>query len=271
MLNKNDPIQDTCFIILRHVRNPIHKDLWKECLRCIRSLYKDELVLIIDDNSDQTLIENLDKEYEWMMHNVKIVPSTFIGAGEILPFYYFHKLRPANNAIILQDSMFIQKPFDINLINNLENIKFLWHFHFSCQPKFSDPNMNFVHMQTTMLNKLDYSNELISLFTSCKWVGCFGSSCIININFLDLLDKKYNFLKLVHHINNRDARQILERTISIMVLYELRTNQNIMSNIGNISIFGDIWFNHPHKFQFTFDDYKKNKLNIPLIKCWNSR
>lgn len=256
------------FIFPRHVRNPDHKDIWKECVKCIRTYYKTEPILIIDDNSDQNLIEDFNENDKWIMNNVEVIQSEFKGAGELLPYYYYYIKRLSKKAIFINDSMFIQKPFDKDIINNLENIQFLWDFDPHIQPFFTKYEQSF-HMygliQTKLLMEFKEGNKLVEYFNAFQWRGCFASTVIINIDYLDHLQNTYNFLKIINIINNRDLRQILERTIAILSSYDLQKK-----NIINQSLFGNI-FNHPFAFKYSFEDYKNNKIDYPLIKCWNSR
>ena len=275
IVNKYNNLPDLCFFFPRHVRKSIHKDIWKECLKGIRKNYPTEQIFIIDDNSDKNLIDEFDNELIWMMNNVNVINSAFPGAGELLPFYYFHLLKPAKKAVFISDSMFIQKPFDKNIIDNLQDVRFLWHFGHSSEPLFAvNTEMNdnkiyyFFNIMHSLLQNLNYNNDLINLFNSTDWVGCFAASCIINLNFMDILVSKYNFLKLLNFIVNRDMRQMLERIFALVVLFELQNKPNIKDSI---SIFGDIWYYQQGSFTFSFDDYKNTKLDLPIVKCWNSR
>ena len=58
--------------------------------------------------------------------NLTYIKSEFPGRGEILGYYYFHKLKPTNNAIIIHDSVFINQHIEYNARNKCE---FLWRFN----------------------------------------------------------------------------------------------------------------------------------------------
>jgi hypothetical protein len=260
-------LPELAIIFPRHVRNPNHKDLWKECLKCARTHYKDVPIVIIDDNSIPDLIEPLCEDQQWMMHNVTVVNTDFIGAGEMLPYYYFYKLRPARKAIIISDSMFIQKPFDDSLINNIVDIKFLWSFEYYCLPDCYKTHLEFYYKQIHLLSNLKEGAGISDLYASQKWVGCFGSASIITLDFLDKLEQKYNFVQIVKHIHNRDMRQLLERVVGLVAIYEKQEWSR-----ADISIFGDI-FTYPNAFNNTYADYKNNQVDpkLYIAKCWNSR
>jgi hypothetical protein len=110
----------TGFIIVRHVNSKITDYYWKECYSCIRKWYTDP-ILIIDDSSNK----------EWLTENIQIDNCQTIydtenkGCGELLGYYYFHKLKPFDSAVIIHDSVFIQRKVDFCLN---ENMRFLWTF-----------------------------------------------------------------------------------------------------------------------------------------------
>ena len=75
------------FLMTRHVNSEKSNAYWQEAYRCIRAIYPDVLVLIIDDNS---LPEYLKIESETpSLRNVWIIQSEFQGRGELLAYYYF--------------------------------------------------------------------------------------------------------------------------------------------------------------------------------------
>jgi hypothetical protein len=201
------------------------------------------------------------------MENVIVINTDFIGAGEMLPYYYFYKLRPARKAIIISDSMFMQKPFDKEMFDNIRDIKFLWSFEFYCLPDCYQTYPEFHYNQIHLLMNLKEGAKLAELYTSQQWVGCFGSTCIITLDFLDKLEEKYNFTQIVKHIHNRDMRQLLERLVGLVAIYEKGAY-----NKQDISVFGDI-FTYPNPFNYTFSDYKNKPVDtkLTIVKCWNSR
>ena len=252
-------MNDLIFILSVSIKESKHKELWKECVRCIRIFYKEIPIIIIIDNCDIALLEIEENDYP--KSNIIFIKSEFNGAGEFLPYYYFYKLKLAKKAIFLQDSIFIKKPFDEEEINEIENIRFLWYFSTN---KYDNYNM-----QIELLSNLNYNNELIELYNNENlWNGCMGSVCIITLEFLELLENKYKLFNLITRINNREKRCCLERLIAIISFNELKWNKN---DIKSYSIYGFINEYMGLPFQLTFEIYKKINLNLPLIKCWNSR
>ena len=107
------------FIILRHVNNELTDKYWKRSYQCIRKYYPENKIMIIDDNSNYKYITNIE------LYNTVIVDSTYKKRGEILPYYYFLKLKPFKKAVIFHDSVFINSYIDFNKI---EKYKLIWDF-----------------------------------------------------------------------------------------------------------------------------------------------
>lgn len=242
------------FLFPRHVSQPAHRDIWKECLRSIRTHYKTEPVVIIDDNSTPEFIEPLSQDDEWLMRNVTVVQSEFPRAGEVLPYYYFHKLRPCQKAVIINDSMFVRKPFDPAVIDGVNDVKFLWDFG-----SISDnPGL-----QIEMYGKMRDSDRFAQLQNSGAWTGCFASASIMDIGFIDRLQNNYDFLKVAAFMDSREKRCAFERVLAVACACE-------RGNINDISLFGNI-YSHPSSFSYSFEAYKANPFDLPVVKCWNSR
>lgn len=236
------------FIICRCVKNLAHSFLWVECYRCIRKYY-DNKIIIIDDNSNQNLIKNIP------LVNTTIIKSEFYGSGEILPYYYFYHLKPFDQAVILHDNMFINKKINFGLKSG---IKFLWHFN-GLQYSNNSREMELIRC-------LKNNNNLLKLYSSGRWAGCFGAACVINYNFLNTLIRKYDLFRLIPHIRTRDDRMAFERIIGLLATAE---NQLLGDN-G--SFFGSI-FNHPLNFSLTYNLYKSSNLysNNYMTKVWSGR
>ena len=80
------------------------------------------------DNDD--IMDSPAKSIWEELPNLTYIKSEFKGRGEILGYYYFHKIRPSKKAIILHDSVFINEPIRYNNHNPCE---FLWRIpHETC-------------------------------------------------------------------------------------------------------------------------------------------
>jgi hypothetical protein len=223
------------FIIIRHVNNKITDYYWKECYNCIRKFY-DNPILIIDDSSKKEFInENI------VLKNCTVIYDTeHKGAAELLPYYYFHLLKPFDTAIIIHDSIFIQSHIKFELSED-ENIRFLWNFR-HC---FNDEIFDWIRDLT---NNVLYSEELINFYHQKHlWMGCFGVMSVIRWSFLDKINQKHQiFSKLLPHVVSRETRHALERLFALIACFNDETIKP--------AIFGDIhsYFN---RYDMTFSDY----------------
>jgi serine/threonine protein kinase len=111
-------MNQTGFIILRHVNDEITNNYWKLSYDCIRKYYPEHQVLIIDDNSN--------KEYltEHPLYKTTIINSEYPGRGELLPYYYYLKEKYFENAIT-----FVPKSIQDLKQRLSEASKILQHFH----------------------------------------------------------------------------------------------------------------------------------------------
>ena len=106
------------FIILRHVRCETTNKYWMICYDCIRTHYLDNKIIIIDDDSDYTFITKKS------LYKTRVIQSEYPKRGELLPYYYYLQFKLFNIAVILHDSVFIQKPMDFHV----DTYKLIWEF-----------------------------------------------------------------------------------------------------------------------------------------------
>jgi len=206
------------FIIPRCVKKEEHNNAWHTCYNTIRKYYT-EPIIFIDDNSDKNIIKDIP------MINTIVIESQFKGSAEILPYYYYHLLKPFEKAVIMQDSMSFLKKFDFENYK-LKDVIFLWHF---------TRNLNHhIDQEKFMLNLLS-KPELIQLYESKNWKGSLGGSSFITYKFLDMLQIKYNFLRWVDVLNkDKKYRYSFERAFAVMCWYESESLKE------NASINGDL-------------------------------
>jgi len=236
------------FIILRHVKDQETDQYWKLCYNRVRALYKNNHIIIIDDNSDYKFV---DTEYEKKLPKTTIIKSEYPGRAELLPYYYYLSNKLFDIAVILHDSAFVNRRINFNVTEVCP----LWYFeHHSDQPQD----------EIRLLGKLDNSKELLE-FHSKKhlWKGCFGCMTAISHDFLTKINKKYKLDKLLPHVTTRYHRKSLERVIGCIIQKE-RTNKNIASRFGSIENYG------PKPFCLTIQQMAMGK-NIPIIKIWTGR
>lgn len=229
------------FIILRYVTNQKTNLYWIECYNCIRKYYPQNPILIIDDNSESEYITSKD------LYNTTIINSEYPRRGELLPYYYYLKNKLFDIAVIIHDSVFINKYIDFNV----NTYKMIWDFyHRNDQPE-----------DEIRMIKLFNDQELIDFYNDkTLWRGCFGGMSIIRHTYLESINSKYNMDCLLDVILNRYNRMSFERVIAVL----LQKN----SNSKDIVLLGDI--GTYCKWGLTFE--KKNINNhLPIIKVWTGR
>jgi len=266
----NKKYEDFGFIIIRNVISEKTNLYWQECYNCIRKYYNN-LIIIIDDNSNEEFIKNT-----IVLENCNIIKSEYNGVGEILGYYYYYKYNFFNNAVIIHDSVFINKKinFDLN-----ENIKFIWHF--SHEWNTIDQEINLLDKllnydeNNLVENNLDQNNlyeKLLNFYHKKLWNGCFGIQSFISYNFLKVIFEKYKLYNLKNIIKNRNDRMNLERIFGLICTYE---NNNL---IENPSFYGKI--HHYIHWGYKFDMYLIDKSNdntnnkldkYDIIKVWSGR
>jgi hypothetical protein len=231
------------FIILRHVTSEVTNTYWKIAYASIRKFYRDNPILIIDDNSDQSFIR---EEDENLMHNVTVLRSEFPQRGELLPYYYFLKHKPFDTACILHDSAFLNSPID----GNVDKYKILWSFehHWDCPDE-----------EKPMLRVLKNSDELIEFYDQKDaWKGCFGGMSIITHEYLAFVDARYDIARLIDPITTRTGRSLFERVIACILQRNHRSD----------ALLGDIHRYCPWGITI---DQKEAYRHLPIIKIWTGR
>ena len=258
------------FIFTRHVNSNETNEYWKECIRCIRKHYQNNIIMVIDDNSSVEYITNDNVD----LRNCFIIQSEYPKRGEILAYYYFYKYKLFEKAVIIHDSVFLQQDISQE-VNSVNNVNFLWHFKNPYDDNFAT-EMFFISQL-----KYDYNQENITSLTNIylqreKWLGCFGVMSVITYNFLNILVDKYNIFNLLNVVKTREDRCSLERIFAILCY----VNNSYFIDIDNSpSIFGEL-LEYPHlgkPFYYTYTDYLQdinNKTDTTLckiIKVWSGR
>jgi hypothetical protein len=256
------------FIFTRHINSTETNEYWKECIRCIRKHYQNNIIMIIDDNSSVEYITNDNID----LTNCFIIQSEYPKRGEILAYYYFYKYKLFDKAIIIHDSIFLQQDISQE-INEVVDVKFLWHF----KNPYDDNLVKEMYFISQL--KKEYSQENVTSLTNIylqreKWLGCFGVMSVITYDFLNILVENYNIFNLINVVKTREDRCSLERIFSILCY----VNNNYFTNTLP-SIFGEL-LEYPHlgkPFYYTYTDYLQDKNKITdtslckIIKVWSGR
>ena len=229
------------FCIVRCIRDDKHVELCYEAYNSIRKFYPDNHIMIIDDNS--TIEDN--HKYE----NITIIKSEYPGCGEILAYFYFHKLRLFDEMVFIHDSMKINSVLNLN-----QAPMFLWNFN---RHDWDD-----VPRVCRLIKDFKNRYELINLMVSNQWEGCFGICSYVTLPFIDEISDKYNLFSVMEHVKCRDDRCSIERIWALICHHY--TGQRIIPTIC-----GDI-FSHPNAFRSHSPD-DPNLSSLPIIKRWMGR
>lgn len=232
-------MEELGFIILRHVNNKLTNRYWIHSYNSIRRYYPENHILIIDDNSNYNFITNT------QLYKTTIINSEYPKRGELLPYYYYLQNKLFNTAVILHDSVFINKYMDLNV----DKYKMIWEF---------EHYWDEIEDETNII-KIFNDQELLTFYENKNlWKGCFGGMSIIKHDYLTEINNKYDISKLLGCILNRNNRCSFERVIACL----LQINEKNDSLLGNI---------HKYcKWGITFEQ-KDNYQNLPLIKVWTGR
>ena len=227
------------FIVLRHVNSEKSNKYWINCINCIRQFYPENKILIIDDNSNYSFIK------DEKLYKTTIINSEYHKRGELLPYYYYLHNKLFDIAIIIHDSVFINKYIDFSV----DKYKLLWEF---------EHDWDQIRDETRMINCFN-NKELLNFYENKNlWKGCYGGMSIITYDFLTYINSKYDISKLLNYVLNRDNRMSFERVIGCILQKEGDKN----TLLGNI---------HEYcKWGLSFDEIDDYK-HLPLIKCWTGR
>lgn len=245
------------FILSRHVNSEQTNNYWKECINQIRKFYPTNEIIVVDDNSNYEFVDNENVD----LTNCRIIQSEYPQRAELLPYYYFYKLKPFDTAVILSDSTFIRsKIVDDNIA---EDIRFLWSFH-----------SHLIHdakLETELLKRLNHSEKLIEIHQNGSlWKGCFSVLSAIRHDFLSRLVEKYNFFVLLDHIKCRYDRMCLERVFAVLCHCEDKELKH------KYPLCGEITDDHWRLGRYSYDQYVEEKQNNQLdkytiVRVWTGR
>lgn len=232
-------------IITRHVRSHETNSYWIKCCTCIRNIYPDMPIVIIDDGSNPEYLTPV------TFSDCEVIQSEFIGRGELLPYYYLVTRKLFAKAMILHDSVFIQAPVDFA---SVRNVRFLWDFPMQDGQLFDETaDLMSRHLQWIMPHH-QYTTA---------YRGCFGVQSIISYDFLRALVQTYPLFSLLESVNTRRLRMALERIFAICCYDSTQVDPPLC---------GDI-LQQPFPWGYTFSEYCRESTysTCTLVKVWTGR
>jgi hypothetical protein len=234
------------FIILRHVNNDISKTYWEIAYKSIRKYYPHNKIIIIDDNSNY---EYIDTTFEKTLYKTTIIKSEWTGRGELLPYIYYINHGWVDTAVILHDSVFVNKYIDFEAaLTNGRGYRFLWEFGIKQDSRYLVLSKDEIRIMKSFINTDNTDNLVQDLlhYHSRKelWVGCFGAMSVINYEYLITINNLFPLSNLLAVITNRDYRKSFERVFACLCQY---VNAGMDNSLHNISYDGPIGtrFNKP--------------------------
>jgi len=240
---KNKINLDIGFIILRYVNSKITNTYWIKCYNCIRKYYPENKIMIIDDNSNPIFLTRI------KLYKTTIINSEYPGRGELLPYYYYLNNKFVNKAVIIHDSVFINRYINFNV----DDYKLLWSFEHKFNRKYQSivPKILKVFNDPYLIDC--YNNKQL-------WKGCFGAMSIVSHEYLSFINSKYNLDKLLNYITNRNMRMCFERIIGCL----LQIHKPYKCLLGNI--------HHYCPWNIKIHNINREKIQkLPLIKVWTGR
>ncbi len=249
------------FIMLRHVNKPETNQYWIEAYERIRRLYPDSKIVIIDDHSRVEYIQNPGN-----LLNCEIVESRLPqGRGEILPFYYYYHNKYFDKAIILHDSIFLQKRMNDVGVRSIQTVQFLWNI----DHVWNVPVNEIALIENTAINNKEDIKARYRNMDS--WLGCFGTCCVITHRFLKMIMDKYNMESFTDTIDSREARCSFERIFGLICCMEDPLLRFVPSIYGHIQEYMD----RELYYRLRFEEYMKNRgyfeESYPIVKVWSGR
>jgi hypothetical protein len=236
------------FIVLRHVSSERTNAYWQESYDCIRRVYPDAPIVIVDDHSKFPVSDKA-------MTGTTVIDSPFPpGRAELVPYLVYAKMDPPpfEVAVVLHDSVFVQKPL---ALNEIEDYRILWNFaHSHDQPED----------EKRLLRLLRDPDDILAFHADkAAWTGCFGVMSVIRHSFLKRLDARYELARLVPGVENRFNRMSLERVWACILQKEGGIQPTLYGGVHNYFDWG-----------INIEDYRhlpNTFRHMPLVKVWTGR
>jgi len=239
------------FIFTRHVNNEQTNEYWQECYTCIRQFYENK-IMIVDDDSNYEYVKS-----DIVLVNCDVIQSEFPRRGELLAYYYFCKSNYSGKAVVIHDSVFIKKYIPFYKLNKN---KFIWSFEGGIN---EDDNDELSKLILPTIAKFKNDAEIMDLYVSKKWTGCYGCMAILDKKFICDIDMRYNFFNtVIENVKTRRDRCVMERIFALVChLNSNNFNKPLLDNIHKYCRWG-----------VTYNEYKNNYVDgLPIVKVWSGR
>jgi hypothetical protein len=238
------------FIVIRHVISPRTDIYWQESYDCIRHVYPDVPIIIVDDHSTHPVSNKA-------MTGTTIIESPFPpGRAELIPYLVYAQMNPPpfDVAVVLHDSVFVQQPLVINPAD-ITDFRILWDFaHWHDQPEDEE----------RLIRLLCHPDDLLAFHSDQDaWTGCFGVMSAIRHSFLQKIDKRYDLVRLVEGVSKRFHRMSLERVWACLLQKEGGRHPPLY---GGVHDFFD-WGVNIEDYQNLRNTFR----HMPLVKVWTGR
>lgn len=222
-------MDNTCFVIVRHINSAETNEYWLQCYRALRRFYTN-YILIVDDNSDLQYIHN----HGMTLQNCDVIASEFPGRGEILGHYYFYMLRPAARAVVLHDSVFLRRRVDFGDVCG--GVRFLWTFRPVLDVETRDAVPAFV--RRSALGQFRANNVTVAdVYARGAWTGCFGLMAVIDWLYIHSVCVRWPnlFAVFLADVRTRADRIAAERVFACLCQMHSDSSVQVVS-----AVFGDI-------------------------------
>lgn len=230
------------FIILRHVNNAREDMFWIDSYRCLRELYPENKIVIIDSQSDKRVLTNME------LYKTEIIESEYPNRGEVLPYYYFLKYHWFDTAVVIHDSVYIHKYIDFST----DTYKILWGFDYAKDERGAEA--------LEIIHSLHNNEALLSFYNQKeKWKGCLGSMSVITFALLEKIHNAYNLDNILNVIITKKHREAFERVWGCLLQLE---------GPAEFSISQDIFTYLPYGIPF---EVRNHYSHLSAIKTWNYR
>jgi hypothetical protein len=146
---------------------------------------------------------------------------------------------------------------DVPYLNSIENIESIL--------KYIPPNIKerskeekFKSLVNNLILNLNEGNKIIEYKYKYNWIGCYGTSCLISLDYLMYLNNHYNFFIISNEIINKTMKEVYERFFGLLITYDKK-------NFSNISLFGN---KGNYNYDLNYYNEKKYEMisnNIPYF------